>query len=84
MKWTDIRKQHPNKFVLLGDLKEEQLSDTKYRIVEGTILKVSDSAREIRAAYQHYKKKGQQVIFSLPSTPSDFIVEDVLVMGMLK
>lgn len=84
MKWSDIRQQYPNKFILLGDLKEEQLSESKYRILEAAVLHVSDNAREIRAAYQEHKQTGKQVIFSLPSTPQDFIVEDVLMMGMLK
>ncbi len=55
MKWSDIRKQYPDKFILLGDLKEERLSDTKYRILEGTILKISDDAKEIRMACKQCK-----------------------------
>ena len=84
MKWSDIRRQHPDKFILLGDLVEEKISETKYRIIEGTILKVSDDAQEIRQLYQAYKQKGAKVIYSLPMTPSDFIVENVLFMGLLR
>ncbi len=84
MKWSDIRMQHPGKFILLGNIKEEQLSDSMYRILEGTVLRTSDNAKEIRTAYKDCKNKGMQVLFSLPGTPQDFIVEDVLFMGMLK
>jgi ACT domain-containing protein len=38
MKWTEIRQKHPNKFILIGDVVEEKISETKYRILEGNIL----------------------------------------------
>lgn len=84
MKWSEIRSQYPDKFILLGDIVEEKISETEYRILEGTVLKVSDNAKEIRAFYQNYKKKGIDVIYSLPSTPQEFIVENVLYMGILR
>lgn len=83
MKWTDIRRQYPDQFILLGNLVEKKISDTQYKIVEGTILKVSDDAKEIREAYQQYKRAGKQVIYALPSTPQNFIVENVPFMGIL-
>ena len=84
MKWPDIRTQYPDKFILLGDLVEEKISETHRRIVEGTVLQVSDDAKEIRKAYQNYQKQGKEVIYSLPSTPQEFVVEDVPFMGLLK
>ena len=84
MKWSEIRSQYPNKFILLGDIVEEKISETKYRIMEGNILEVSDDAKEIRRLYQDYKNKGVNVIYSLPSTPQDFIVENVLFVGLLR
>ena len=84
MKWPDIRKQYPNKFILLGDLVEEKISETHRRIVAGTVLQVSDDAKEIRKAYRAYQQKGQEVIYSLPSTPQEFVVEDVPFMGLLQ
>ena len=57
MKWAEIRKQYPNKFILISDIIEEKLSETKFRIMEGTVLKTSNNAKEIRQAYQEYKKK---------------------------
>ncbi|MCP4349985.1 MAG: hypothetical protein GY795_31280 [Desulfobacterales bacterium] len=84
MKWLEIRKQHPGKFILLGDIVKEKITDTKFRILEGRILKVSDDPKEIRNDYQICKKKGMNVIYSLPNTPQDFIVEHVFFAGILK
>ena len=42
MKWSEIRRQYPDKFILLGDLVEEKISKTKVKVVEGKVLKVSD------------------------------------------
>ena len=83
MRWTEIRRQYPDQFILLGDLVEEKISETQYKIVEGTILKVSDDAKEIRKAYQQNVQQGAQVIYALPSTPQNFIVENVPFMGIL-
>ncbi len=83
MKWSEIRKEYPGKFILLGDISEEKISETAYRVLEGRILKVSDNAKEIRNAYQNYRKKGMNVIYSLPGTSEDFIIENVPCMGIL-
>jgi len=83
MKWSEIQRQYPDKFILLGDISEEKISETKSRITEGKILKISDDGKEIRKAYQEYRKKGMNVIYSLPGTPHDFIIENVLFMGIL-
>jgi len=84
MKWSEIRREYPGKFILLGDISEEKISDTTCRILEGKILKISDDAKEIRDAYRDYKKKGMNVIYSLPNTSEDFIIENVPFMGILK
>ncbi len=55
MKWQEIHRLHPNKFILIGDIVEENISETQSKILEGTILKISDDGRGIRKAYQHYK-----------------------------
>ena len=68
----------------MDDLKEEKVSENKYRILEGNILKISDNGKEIRKSYQEHKKKGLNVLFSLPTTPIDFIIEDVPVKGILQ
>ena len=84
MKWQEIRKQYPDKFILLGDLVEEPISITRFKITEGEILKISDNAMEIRKAYQEYKQKGLNVLYSLPTTPEEFIVENIPVKGILR
>ena len=76
MKWFEIRKQYPDKFILIGDIIEEQISETQSKIVEAKILKVSDNGKEIRKAYRQCKKKGMEVLYSLPTTPEEFIVEN--------
>ena len=62
MKWLEIRKKYPDKFILIGDIVEEKISDTQSKILEGKILKVSDDGREIREAYQQHKKKGKAAV----------------------
>ena len=84
MKWSEIRKNYPNKFILIGDIVEEKIEENKSRILEGKILKVSDDGKEIRQAYQYYKKKGMSVLYSLPTTPQEFIIEDVPLKGILR
>ena len=83
MKWSEIRKQYPDKFILIGDLVEEKISETQSKIIEGNILKISDDGKEIRRAYQQYKQKGMNVLYSLPTTPEEFIVENVPFKGIL-
>ena len=83
MKWSEIRKQYPDKFILIGDLVEEKVSETQSKIIEGNILKISDDGKEIRQAYQQYKQKGMNVLYSLPTTPEEFIVENVPFKGIL-
>ncbi|MBM3236102.1 hypothetical protein FJZ31_07360 [Candidatus Poribacteria bacterium] len=83
MKWAEIRKQYPNKFILIGDILEEKISETQSKIIEGKVLKISDNGKEIRQAYQQCKQKGLNVLYSLPITPEEFIVENVPVKGIL-
>ena len=84
MKWTEIRQKHPNKFILIGDVVEEKISATKYKILGGNILRVSKDGKEIRKAYQEHKKKGINVLFSLPTTPMNFIIENVNIQGSFR
>ncbi|MBU1345270.1 MAG: hypothetical protein KKD66_26970 [Proteobacteria bacterium] len=83
MQWSEIRKQYPNKFVLIGEIVEEKMSETQSRILEGTVLKISDNGKEIRQVYQQYKHKGKEVLYSLPLTPEEFIVENIPYKGII-
>jgi hypothetical protein len=83
MKWLEIRKKYPDKFILIGDIVEEKISETQSKIVEGRILRVSDNGKEIREAYKQFKKKGKEVLFSLPTTPEEFIVENAAFKGII-
>jgi len=84
MKWAEIKKLYPNKFILLGNLVEEPISKNQFKILEGEILMVSEDAKEIRTAYQKYNYQGKEVLYSLPSTPEEFIVENVLLKGIFQ
>ena len=77
MEWMEIKKKYPDQFVLMGNLIEIKLSESKSQIVGGKVLQVSRDAKEIRNAYQKFKHQGENVLYSLPSTPMEFIVEDI-------
>jgi hypothetical protein len=81
MKWKDIHKQYPDQFVLLGNIVEEKLSGLKSRIIEGSVFEVFDNGHDVRKAYREYKKKGERVVYSLPTTSGDFIIEYVPFKG---
>jgi len=84
MKWLEIRKKYPDKFILIGDIVEEKISETQSIILEGTILRVSNNGKEIREAYREFKKKGREVLFSLPTTPDEFIVDNSPFKGIIQ
>ncbi len=84
MKWSTIRQQYPDKFILIGNLVEESISHTKSKILEGEVLEVSDDGKEIRKKYREYKQRGLNVLYALPSTSQEFIVENVPFKGILK
>ena len=84
MKWPEIRSKYPDKFILVGDIIEEKISERKYRILEGKVLKVSDNPKEIMEDYEYFNRKGMNVLYALPNTPQEFIVENVLFLGILK
>ena len=82
MKWKNIHEQYPDRFVLLGNVVEEKISDFKSRIIEGTIIEVCDNGADIRNAYREHKKRGEKVLYSLPTTKEEFIVENVPFKGL--
>jgi len=84
MKWAAIKALYPDKFILLGNLVEEPIYSNKFRILEGEILMVSSEAKEIRKAYQAYNRQGKEVLYSVPSTPEEFIVENVPIKGIVQ
>lgn len=84
MKWSAIKRQYPNKFILIGDIIEEKISDNKSKILEGKVLEIRDNGKDIMKAYQDYKKKGFEVLYSIPSTTEEFIIKNVPFKGILK
>lgn len=83
MKWSEIRRKHPDKFILIGDISEKKISDSQSEITGGEILEVSDDGKAIMEAYRLCKKKGMNVLFSLPTTPEKFIITDIPYKGIL-
>lgn len=39
MKWSEIQKQYPDKFILLGDISEEKISETSNDLLLNCIEK---------------------------------------------
>lgn len=83
MKWADIKKQYPNKFILIGDIVEERISENQSKVIDATVLETRDSGPEIMQAYRLYTQQGMDVLYSLPTTPEEFIVRNVPLKGRL-
>ena len=83
MEWSEIRRKHPDKFILISDIVEKKISDSQSEITEGKILEVSDDGKAIMQAYRKCKEKGMNVLFSLPTTPEKFIIRDIPYKGIL-
>ena len=81
MKWSEIKKQYPHKFILLGDIVEERISENQSKIIEAKVLEIRNNGKEIMQAYRQYKQKGVDVLYSLPTTPEEFIVRNVPFRG---
>ena len=84
MNWLKIKQLYPNKFLLLGNLVEKPISANKFKILEAEVLMVSDNAKEIQKAYQDYNHQGKDVLYSLPNTPEEFIVENEVFKGIIR
>ena len=84
MKWKDIHKRYPNRFILLGNIVEEKISEFKSKVIEGTVIGVFDDGKDIRKAYREHKKLGEDVLYSLPSTTEEFTVENIPFKGHIR
>ena len=84
MKWSEIKKQYPDKFILIGNIVEERISDNQSKVIEANVLETSDDGKEIMRAYRQYKQKGLDVLYSLPTTSEEFIVRNVPFKGILR
>lgn len=84
MKWVEIKRKYPNRYILLDDIKEEEINESKSRILSGNVVETSNDLKEIMKFYNDYKEKGKNVIYALPSTPDEFIIENVPFMGILR
>ncbi len=82
MKWSEIKNQYPNKFILIGDIGEERISESQSKIIEAKVLEIRDTGKGIMQAYRRYKQQGMNVLYSLPTTPEEFIVKNVPFKGI--
>jgi hypothetical protein len=84
MKWKEIRETYPDKFILLEDVEEEFVSENHSRILGGKIVIADNNLIVIMKLYHEFKKSGKNVVYALPTTPEDFLIEDVPMMGILR
>ncbi len=84
MRWNEIKRRYPTDFILLDDIEEEKVDDNKYRVLGGTVVEISKDIKQIMRLYNELKQQGRNVLYTLPSTPDDFIIEDVPFMGILR
>lgn len=84
MKWADIRRKNPDRFILIKDIQEERGTEGSFRVLGGTVLVVTNSPKELFSAYREHKKRGENVLYCLPTTPEDFIVEEKAMLGILR
>ncbi len=83
MIWCEIRSKYSNHFILLGNVDEKEIRKNTFLILGGEVLKVSTNHSEIQKAYREYQTQGKEVLYSIPSTPEEFIVEDIPYKGIL-
>lgn len=83
MEWSEIRRRHPGKFVLLGDVEEQRMDAERFRVRGGTVLLATDDPQMLFKAYRERKGRGENVIYALPATPEEFIVEEKAILGVL-
>jgi len=84
MKWADIKKQYPDKFLLIGDIVEKRLSERESQVLEVNVLEIRETGQDIMQAYRRYKQEGKEVLYALPSTPEEFIIRDVPFKGVFR
>ena len=84
MKWKEIKQKYPKKFILLGSIDEERISQNSFRVLGGKVLMTTDDPKKVLKAYKVHQEKGENVLYSLPSTTEDFIVEEAPFLGILQ
>ena len=84
MDWQKMREQYPDQFILIGNAIEEQVSETTFKIIGGELIEVSKDPKKILGMYQEYKRKGKNVLYALPTTPNEFLIENVPINGVIR
>ena len=70
-----IREEHPDKFLVLVDYEEKELSLGEVEILGAEYYHVYDDGMDMFNAYRDLKKKGQKVVFCTPDYVDRFVME---------
>ncbi len=52
MEWAKIRKQYPDQFTFIGNVLEDKIFDTMFKIISGELIEVSKNPKKILKIYQ--------------------------------
>ena len=55
-----MRNQYPDQFILIGNVIEEKMTESTFRILGGELIEVSKDPKKILCLYQEYKRKGKK------------------------
>lgn len=70
-----IREECPDKFLVLVDYEENELSPCEIEILGAQYYHIYNSINEMYNAYRDLKKKGQRVIICTPDYQDRFVIE---------
>ena len=73
--FSKIRKEHPDKFLVLVDYEENELSNGEVEILGAQYFHVYETINEMYNAYRDLKKKGQKVVICTPEYQDRFVIE---------
>ena len=70
-----IRAEHPDKFLVLVDYEQNDLSPTQFEVLGAKFYHVYDTGKDMFDAYRDLKKKGLKVMICTPDYQDRFVVE---------
>ncbi len=73
--FRDIRALSPDKFLLLENYEEREISDTAVEVTGAESFQAYNSLREVFTAYRKLKSEGRNVVFCTPLYQDSFILE---------
>ena len=70
-----IREEHPDKFLVLVDYEQRELSVSEIEILGAPYYHVYDTGKEMFDAYRDLKRKGLKVMICTPDYQDRFVIE---------